>query len=229
MNLQSHGLHFYVNTQLKHCFRNILSNSGTTRKMSPSIKCTKLVISAPMGSEPFWNHISINSVSKRNWQNKWPFYDHFWPFFCQLYIHLSQNRFFAHYVKKNICRLNLFSLSIKSLYVYLELQSTHHIQHKEISMWHGGGKKGWVKAGTECHFKLRKRRFAINMRFTTLSGSDVGLRSVFLCGARTSALQKLFRTHLRTHLDFWVIALAPALALFFIISYIAAIFWFQKD
>ena len=23
--------------------------------------------------------------------DKWPFYDHFWSFFCQLYIHLSQN------------------------------------------------------------------------------------------------------------------------------------------
>ena len=33
----------------------------------------------------------LNSVSKRKWQNKWPFYDHFWPFFRLLYIYLSQN------------------------------------------------------------------------------------------------------------------------------------------
>ena len=28
---------------------------------------------------------------KTNNNNKWLFYDCFWPFFCQLYIHLSQN------------------------------------------------------------------------------------------------------------------------------------------
>ena len=52
-----------------------------------------------------------------------------------------------------------FHYLISDLFVYSELKSTHHTQHKEISKWHGGGKKGWVKAGTECHFKLRKRRF----------------------------------------------------------------------
>ena len=28
---------------------------------------------------------------KTNNNNKWLFYDYFWPFFCQLYTHLSQN------------------------------------------------------------------------------------------------------------------------------------------
>ena len=28
---------------------------------------------------------------KMNNNDKWLFYDHFWPFFCQLYIHLSLN------------------------------------------------------------------------------------------------------------------------------------------
>ena len=26
-----------------------------------------------------------------NVPHKWPFYDHFWPFFCLMYVHLSQN------------------------------------------------------------------------------------------------------------------------------------------
>ena len=43
--------------------------------------------------------------------------------------------------------------------------------------------------------------------------ADVGLRCIFVCGARTSATPKWFRTHFRTHLHFWVIAPAPALAL----------------
>ena len=43
--------------------------------------------------------------------------------------------------------------------------------------------------------------------------SDVGLREFLLCGARTPALQKLFRTHLRTAPQFLIIAPAPALAL----------------
>ena len=46
---------------------------------------------------------------------------------------------------------------------------------------------------------------------------DVGLQCIFLCGARTAAPHKLFRTQFRTHLNFWVIAPALALALFSII------------
>ena len=46
---------------------------------------------------------------------------------------------------------------------------------------------------------------------------DVGLQCIFLCGARTAAPHKLFRTQFRTHLNFWVIAPTPALALFIII------------
>ena len=44
--------------------------------------------------------------------------------------------------------------------------------------------------------------------------SDVGLLEILLCAARTPALQKLFRTHMRTAPQFLMIAPAPALALF---------------
>ena len=30
--------------------------------------------------------------------NKWLFYDYFWPYFCQLYIHLSKKHSFAIFV-----------------------------------------------------------------------------------------------------------------------------------
>ena len=55
--------------------------------------------------------------------------------------------------------------------------------------------------------------------------SDVGLRGILLCGARTPALKKLFRTHLRTAPHYLVIAPTPALALFHIIHMVKAFFF----
>ena len=34
--------------------------------------------------------IVLKKDSKRTSLYKWPCYDHFWPFFCHLYVHLSQ-------------------------------------------------------------------------------------------------------------------------------------------
>ena len=34
---------------------------------------------------------TIIDCSEMKENDKWPFYDHFWPFFWQLYDHISQN------------------------------------------------------------------------------------------------------------------------------------------
>ena len=38
-----------------------------------------------------WGHAQPWLTHKKIATDKWPFYDNFWPFFHQLYVHLSQN------------------------------------------------------------------------------------------------------------------------------------------
>ena len=53
-----------------------------------------VILKCLTGLNPNWyksyDHKSLANSPKLE-TNKWPFYDHFWPFFCQLYEHLSQN------------------------------------------------------------------------------------------------------------------------------------------
>ena len=55
------------------------------------------------------------------------------------------------------------------------------------------------------------------MFYYEIKSPDDGLQCIFLCGARTSAPQKLLRTHFRTHLDFGMIALFSTNSRFFFI------------
>ena len=38
-----------------------------------------------------WRPCTCLANSQKLAADKWPFYDHIWPFFCQLYVYLSQN------------------------------------------------------------------------------------------------------------------------------------------
>ena len=43
-----------------------------------------------------WNRLYLlNQIVNSDWKwmsiYKWPLYDYFWPFFCHMYVHLSQN------------------------------------------------------------------------------------------------------------------------------------------
>ena len=75
-------------------FQNEFMKSSFLPKHEPNIvRISALYCATPSAIDSY--SIEPLSVLKSDWKRmslyKWPCYDHFWPFFCHLYVHLSQN------------------------------------------------------------------------------------------------------------------------------------------
>ena len=144
---------------------------------------------------------------------KWPLYDKYWPFFAMC-VNIFHKTEVLTVILRWLMGLNLDWFKSYGLRCNLRQHaSSANSQKMATDIWQCNEhtwpffanynvylSQNWDSDG---HFEVLNK-----------SQSDVGLLGILLCGARTPALWSFFRTHLRTALQFLMIAPTPALALF---------------
>ena len=87
-------LYFNILTIFGHFFANCMVIFQKTEFQTVILRClTGLHLDwfRHYGLRCRWRPCTCLANSQKIATDKWPFCDHFWPFFCQLYVYLSQN------------------------------------------------------------------------------------------------------------------------------------------